>query len=56
MRVSVFFFQREDGIRELGRYRGLGDVYKRQEGIEGLPPVTDQVDHIVYATPVVGCG
>ena len=25
-----FFLQEEDGIRELGRSRGLGDVYKRQ--------------------------
>ena len=33
-RVSVefifFFFQAEDGIRDLVRSRGLGDVYKRQ--------------------------
>ena len=27
-----FFFQAEDGIRDLVRSRGLGDVYKRQEG------------------------
>ena len=27
----VFFFQAEDGIRDLVRSRGLGDVYKRQE-------------------------
>ena len=26
-----FFFQAEDGIRDLGRSRGLGDFYKRQE-------------------------
>jgi len=26
----IFFFQAEDGIRELVRSRGLGDVYKRQ--------------------------
>ena len=25
-----FFFQAEDGIRDLVRSRGLGDVYKRQ--------------------------
>mgnify|MGYP003380681959 CR=1 FL=1 len=39
MRVSVcvvfcfgvfFLFQAEDGIRDLVRSRGLGDVYKRQ--------------------------
>ena len=29
--VSCFFFQAEDGIRDLVRSRGLGDVYKRQE-------------------------
>ena len=27
----VFCFQAEDGIRDLVRSRGLGDVYKRQE-------------------------
>ena len=37
-----FFFQAEDGIRDLVRSRGLGDVYKRQvegrfEGRRGLP-------------------
>ena len=32
MRVQCvfFFFQAEDGIRDLVRSRGLGDVYKRQ--------------------------
>ena len=28
--VILFFFQAEDGIRDLVRSRGLGDVYKRQ--------------------------
>ena len=28
--MKVFFFQAEDGIRDLVRSRGLGDVYKRQ--------------------------
>ena len=28
--IFVFFFQAEDGIRDLVRSRGLGDVYKRQ--------------------------
>ena len=28
--VSFFFLQAEDGIRDLVRSRGLGDVYKRQ--------------------------
>ena len=30
MCVFFFFFQAEDGIRDLVRSRGLGDVYKRQ--------------------------
>ena len=29
--LSFFFFQAEDGIRDLVRSRGLGDVYKRQD-------------------------
>ena len=28
--LCFFFFQAEDGIRDLVRSRGLGDVYKRQ--------------------------
>ena len=32
---SCFFFQAEDGIRDLVRSRGLGDVYKRQ--VHDLP-------------------
>ena len=30
-----FFFQAEDGIRDLVRSRGLGDVYKRQAVVPG---------------------
>ena len=30
MLCCLFFFQAEDGIRDLVRSRGLGDVYKRQ--------------------------
>ena len=29
--LKKFFFQAEDGIRDVERSRGLGDVYKRQE-------------------------
>ena len=29
-RIEGFFVQAEDGIRDLVRSRGLGDVYKRQ--------------------------
>src|SRR5665811_2459339 len=32
--VFFFFFQAEDGIRDLVRSRGLGDVYKRQEYVD----------------------
>ena len=32
-----FFFQAEDGIRDLVRSRGLGDVYKRQAQEEKYP-------------------
>ena len=33
-----FFFQAEDGIRDLVRSRGLGDVYKRQDYDQSGPP------------------
>ena len=37
-----FFFQAEDGIRDLVRSRGLGDVYKRQHsGLESRSPYLD---------------
>ena len=32
-----FFFQAEDGIRDVERSRGLGDVYKRQNRDITLP-------------------
>ena len=41
---SIFFFQAEDGIRDLVRSRGLGDVYKRQRQpcrMPGLPAHKD---------------
>ena len=38
--MRFFFFQAEDGIRDLVRSRGLGDVYKRQ----GNERRTDRVD------------
>ena len=31
---TFFFFQAEDGIRDLVRSRGLGDVYKRQSWLQ----------------------
>ena len=33
--LLLFFFQAEDGIRDLVRSRGLGDVYKRQDEADG---------------------
>ena len=47
-----FFFQAEDGIRDLVRSRGLGDVYKRQrqdrrldlKEVLGVQHVTDRLD------------
>ena len=37
--MIVFFFQAEDGIRDLVRSRGLGDVYKRQVKTRNGPAV-----------------
>ena len=34
--LFFFFFQAEDGIRDLVRSRGLGDVYKRQLYLNGI--------------------
>ena len=38
-----FFFQAEDGIRDLVRSRGLGDVYKRQK--LGFPTANLEIDN-----------
>ena len=38
--LEIFFFQAEDGIRDLVRSRGLGDVYKRQGG-DGTAKIWD---------------
>ena len=39
LRIAVIFlFQAEDGIRDLVRSRGLGDVYKRQPQLIALIP------------------
>ena len=54
-----FFFQAEDGIRDLVRSRGLGDVYKRQVN-ETLLPSTDPAQAISGAlsstAPMPGAG
>ena len=60
--VFCFFFQAEDGIRDLVRSRGLGDVYKRQS-LGGLSKTTADVvmvldavgyDRIIVETVGVG--
>ena len=51
----VFFFQAEDGIRDLVRSRGLGDVYKRQAinfGKNlGLETIKDEVGNVIIRKP-----
>ena len=42
-----FFFQAEDGIRDLVRSRGLGDVYKRQ------PPKITAMSQAIIVEPAV---
>ena len=44
--IFYFFFQAEDGIRDLVRSRGLGDVYKRQDKYSHTP---NDINHIVAA-------
>ena len=46
-----FFFQAEDGIRDLVRSRGLGDVYKRQDVLLPRSDVLHDVDHHVGQPP-----
>ena len=45
--ISVFFFQAEDGIRDLVRSRGLGDVYKRQGQVAGIVTLIRQHGRVV---------
>mgnify|MGYP003381481670 CR=1 FL=1 len=50
---SFFFFQAEDGIRDLVRSRGLGDVYKRQ--VLDVASILAQVDRDAVGTgPLAG--
>ena len=50
MLCILFFFQAEDGIRDLVRSRGLGDVYKRQPQ---YTPVTSLVSLLKPGEQVV---
>ena len=51
---DMFFFQAEDGIRDLVRSRGLGDVYKRQQQIRNYYKLSDPDDlkNLVRHLPV----
>ena len=48
----IFCFQAEDGIRDLVRSRGLGDVYKRQPGGGQAAERMEQVQAAWLAWPV----
>ena len=56
--MCIFFFQAEDGIRDLVRSRGLGDVYKRQA--EVIPQIaggeTGDLGEILIPDVVLGDG
>ena len=56
--VVLFFCQAEDGIRDLVRSRGLGDVYKRQPASTAAPPSSaPQPATRIRASPRAGrCG
>ena len=47
--MCFFFFQAEDGIRDLVRSRGLGDVYKRQVKLND--PITGHFNSYVPIHP-----
>ena len=53
--LFVFFFQAEDGIRDLVRSRGLGDVYKRQleSGSFNASRISSERMEIVLGNPVL---
>ena len=44
--LFFFFFQAEDGIRDLVRSRGLGDVYKRQALVSAQPDDEQFFEHL----------
>ena len=48
----MLFFQAEDGIRDLVRSRGLGDVYKRQGHVQQQVGQEDRVVADVAAAQV----
>ena len=58
MCAVFFFFQAEDGIRDLVRSRGLGDVYKRQVKNRGLTKKTNHLrktETVECSKIIIGC-
>ena len=51
--VLLFFFQAEDGIRDLVRSRGLGDVYKRQRESKVYDATKLMTTYSISGVPVV---
>ena len=47
-----FFFQAEDGIRDLVRSRGLGDVYKRQILAADVPAALSRLTAAIDAEKI----
>ena len=57
--VVLCFFQAEDGIRDLVRSRGLGDVYKRQDWaamLEARSVAIEAVDRSEFWSVIHGSG
>eukprot|EP00831_Metopus_contortus_P065128 TRINITY_DN58229_c0_g2_i1.p1 TRINITY_DN58229_c0_g2~~TRINITY_DN58229_c0_g2_i1.p1 ORF type:complete len:108 (+),score=15.65 TRINITY_DN58229_c0_g2_i1:33-326(+) len=48
--LFFFFFQAEDGIRDVERSRGLGDVYKRQIISQCCPIYSDNTYRLLLRT------
>ena len=53
--MLVLFFQAEDGIRDLVRSRGLGDVYKRQGKMRALAYAIKEATGEIILTTDADC-
>ena len=51
--IVCLLFQAEDGIRDLVRSRGLGDVYKRQEHTESTEKESRSLLFLVFSVTSV---
>ena len=49
---GLFLFQAEDGIRDLVRSRGLGDVYKRQH-LRSSREIMSQIRRIIMDLSII---